>query len=88
ANAVLHSKTVVIDGVWSAVGSSNFDQRSVLFNDEVDAVVLGDKTAEAMEEMFRQDIAKATLVDLAQWRDRPFSERIDEFFSGLWQRLL
>jgi len=36
----LHSKTVVIDGVWSAIGSSNFDHRSVIYNDEVDAVVL------------------------------------------------
>ena len=38
---ILHSKTVVVDGVWSIVGSSNFDHRSILFNDEVDAVVLG-----------------------------------------------
>ena len=41
----LHSKTVVVDGVWSAIGSSNFDHRSVIFNDEVDVVVVGSETA-------------------------------------------
>ena len=44
-NEVLHSKTASIDGVWTAVGSSNFDPRSVVFNDEVDALVLGSATA-------------------------------------------
>lgn len=51
-NEVLHSKTASIDGVWTAVGSSNFDPRSVVFNDEVDAIVLGSATATAFERMF------------------------------------
>jgi UDPglucose 6-dehydrogenase len=38
-NEVLHSKSASIDGVWTAVGSSNFDPRSVVFNDEVDAII-------------------------------------------------
>ena len=42
--AVLHAKLVVADGVWSAVGSSNFDRRSVAWNNEVDAIVLGADT--------------------------------------------
>ena len=37
---ILHTKCVIVDGVWTVIGSSNFDHRSVLFNDEVDAVVL------------------------------------------------
>ncbi len=41
-DGMLHSKTAVMDGVWSIVGSSNFDHRSVLFNTEVDAVVIGE----------------------------------------------
>ena len=48
----MHAKTVVVDGVWSAVGSSNFDYRSVLFNDEVDAIVLGADTARELETVF------------------------------------
>ena len=39
--ALLHSKTALIDGVWSTVGSTNLDWRSFLHNQEVNAVVLG-----------------------------------------------
>jgi cardiolipin synthase len=44
-DGILHSKIVVADGIWSIVGSSNFDHRSVLFNDEIDAVVMGAEPA-------------------------------------------
>ena len=64
-NEVLHSKTASIDGVWTAVGSSNFDPRSVVFNDEVDALVLGSVTATEFQTMFDGDTAKATQIDLA-----------------------
>jgi cardiolipin synthase len=85
---VLHSKSVVVDGVWSVIGSSNFDQRSVLFNDEVDAVVLGSETAQAMETMFGGDVAGARQIDIATWDERPLSQRMREFFSRIWQTLL
>ncbi len=81
---VLHSKTAVIDGVWSAVGSSNFDGRSVLFNDEVDAVVLGRETAAQLEAAFEADIRNSDRVDLATWKERPLAEKFEEFVSKLW----
>lgn len=81
---VLHSKTAVIDGVWSVVGSSNFDGRSVLFNDEVDAVVLGRETATQLEAAFRDDLKNSKEIGLKAWEDRPLEERMKEFFSGLW----
>ena len=84
-NLVLHSKTAVIDGVWVVVGSSNFDRRSVLFNDEVDALVLGSATAEDLQKMFEADIAKAHRIDLANWHARPLGERIVETYSTIWQ---
>ncbi|HVJ40936.1 MAG TPA: phospholipase D-like domain-containing protein [Dongiaceae bacterium] len=85
---VLHSKTVVIDHVWSAIGSSNFDQRSVLFNDEVDAVVLGGDTADALAAMFEEDVARAKRIDPESWEDRPLSEKMHELFARTWQNLL
>ena len=81
---ILHSKTAVIDGVWSAVGSSNFDGRSVLFNDEVDAVVLGLDTAAQLEAAFLDDLKQSKEITLPAWRDRPFEQKVKEFFSGLW----
>ena len=85
---VLHSKTVVVDGVWAVVGSSNFDQRSVLFNDEVDAVVLGSETAQELEQMFEADQQGALEVDRKMIEDRPLSEKIKGVFSRVWQGLL
>ncbi len=90
-NQVLHSKTASIDGVWTAVGSSNFDPRSVVFNDEVDAVVLGGAVAQDFEKVFDADVAKATQIDRAAWRRRPVGERFMELFelsSFLWQNWL
>jgi cardiolipin synthase len=85
---VLHSKTVVIDGVWSAVGSSNFDHRSVIFNDEVDAVVIGADTARELDAMFVDDFRAAKAVDLATWNRRSLGDRLRETWGRVWQKLL
>jgi cardiolipin synthase A/B len=88
---VLHSKTASIDGVWTAVGSSNFDPRSVIYNDEVDALVLGSVTAQDFQNMFDTDTRKATQINLTSWRQRPARERLLEIFelsSFLWQNWL
>jgi cardiolipin synthase len=88
-DGMLHSKTVVIDGVWSTIGSSNFDHRSILFNDEVDAVVLGRTTAQGLEAIFAENEAKrARPVTLAQWEDRPLGERLKELYARAVENLL
>lgn len=87
-DAILHAKSVTVDGVWSVVGSSNLDHRSVLFNDEVDAVVVGRETAVALEKVFEDEAAQAVLVDPALWKQRPFSSRINDGLSRIWQSLL
>ena len=84
----LHSKTVVIDNVWSAVGSSNFDQRSVLFNDEVDAIVLGEQTAREIRATLEHDLRESRRIDPADWNARPFGQKIKEYFARVWESLL
>ena len=56
-DALMHSKTAVIDGVWSTVGSTNFDWRSFLHNQEVNAVVLGTEFGDRMRAAFADDVA-------------------------------
>jgi cardiolipin synthase len=87
-DGILHSKTMVIDQVWSIVGSSNFDHRSVLFNDEVDAVVLGKGTGERLVEDFQADLQHAQAIDPEQWRHRSALEHLRENFWRLWEQLL
>jgi cardiolipin synthase len=87
-DGILHSKTMVMDGVWSIVGSSNFDHRSVLFNDEIDAVVIGSQTGAQMQRFFEQDLRHAQRIDEQSWNQRPLSERLRERFWRLWEQLL
>jgi cardiolipin synthase len=86
-NAVLHSKFIIIDGVWMAIGSSNFDRRSAVFNNELDAIVLGSRVADG-EALFDQDIAMSRQIDLPAWRARPIGERLLEWRARLWEFLL
>ncbi len=85
---IQHTKAVTIDGVWTAVGSSNLDHRSVLFNDEVDAIVLGKDTADAMEKLFLEDSGAARQIARAEWKKRPWTQRVYEFFARLGEKLL
>jgi cardiolipin synthase A/B len=84
-DAVLHSKLATVDGVWTAIGSSNLDRRSVVFNNEVDVIVLGADTASQVETLLRQDIAMSKEVSLPRWEHRPVGERFDELKARLWQ---
>jgi len=85
---VLHSKTIVVDGVWLAIGSSNFDHRSVIFNDEVDVVVLGSDAAQELEDLFRADQAAADLIEFRAWKSRPMWVQLREIYSLAWENLL
>jgi cardiolipin synthase A/B len=87
-SVTLHSKFVTIDGVWSVIGSSNFDHRSVLFNDEVDAVVLGRPFAAQLEQLFKRDIAQAKRIRPRSWRKRPAIDDIGDNLARIWQSLL
>jgi cardiolipin synthase len=86
--ALLHAKTAVIDGVWSTVGSTNLDWRSFLDNDEVNAVILGREFGQRMKDLFGQDLAASTAIDLTAWEQRPLIFRLKEWTARLWARWL
>lgn len=82
-DVLLHAKTAVVDGVWSVVGSANLDYRSVLYNDEVNAIVLGPRFGTEMEAMFTRDLERSDRVDPQKWRDRSFFSRTKEWLASL-----
>jgi cardiolipin synthase len=87
-NALLHAKTLVIDGVWSTVGSTNMDFWSFSTNDEVNAVVLNREFAVEMEKMFTRDLAESDEVRKEEWKKRPLSIKFKEWLSHLFARWL
>jgi cardiolipin synthase A/B len=86
--ALLHSKTAVIDGVWSTVGSTNLDWRSFLDNDEINAVVLGRDFGRKMQTMFAVDLDSSDTIELDAWERRPLLFRLKEWAARVWGRLL
>jgi cardiolipin synthase len=87
-NEILHAKTVTIDGVWSILGSSNFDHRSVLFNDEVDVVALGRETARELKRMFDDDMKTAKRIELKDWKQRPALQNMKDHVARFWEEML
>ena len=80
-NAMLHAKSVVIDGIWLTVGSSNMDWRSLLHNAEANVVVLDVTLAAEFEELFARDIAESREIRLAQWSARSWKSRAFEWVA-------
>jgi cardiolipin synthase len=87
-DGVLHGKIATIDGVWTAIGSSNLDRRSFVYNNEVDAVVLGRTTASSVEAMLREWMSRAEPITLAGWRARSVHERVGELLTRFWSRYM
>ena len=81
---VLHSKTALIDGVWSTIGSTNMDWRSFTHNHELNAVVLGTDFGAQMEAMFERDLAASKQITKEEWRRRPIGDRVKEAAARLW----
>jgi cardiolipin synthase len=79
-----HSKTAVIDGVWSLVGSTNLDHRSFMHANEANLVMWGEAFAERMQSQFLLDQEKNTEIHLSQWRQRPFYDRLWETVASLF----
>ena len=83
--ALLHAKNVVIDGVWSTVGSSNMDWRSFLHNEELNAVILGAGFGKEMEAMFQRDLTESVRIEPDAWSRRPFAVRMKEWAARMWE---
>ena len=82
---ILHSKTVLIDGVWATVGSTNMDWRSFLHNQELNAVVLGAEFGAQLQAMFDRDLAQSDAITIDQWERRSLEYRLQEWFARLWE---
>lgn len=84
----LHAKTLVVDGRWSAVGTMNFDNRSLSLNDEVALLVLDSPFDNRMNALFMADLGYALEITLEAFRMRPRFRRLGEVAGQLINRLL
>jgi cardiolipin synthase len=70
-----HQKIVIVDGVWSHIGSTNFDARSLALNEEVGVGILDAQVASELKDAFNADLKRSSELHLERWRRRPLLER-------------
>ncbi len=79
--SLLHAKTMVVDGVWATIGSTNFDNRSFAFNQEVNLTVYDKAVARRLEDIFQDDLKYSKQISYDEWRSRGIFERLFELFA-------
>ena|SRR3989442_5920743 len=79
--ALLHAKAMVIDGVWSTVGSTNLDNRSFALNDELNLVIYSRAVARRLEASFEEDLRSSRKVEYRRWSRRGIVNRLLELLT-------
>lgn len=85
--AMMHAKVMIVDHVWSVVGSTNFDNRSFGLNDEVNLAVQDRPLAQILERDFQTDISRSHEVTREEWQRRRFGERVLAGLGAVLERL-
>ena len=84
--AMIHAKVMCIDGLWSVVGSTNFDNRSFGINDEVNLAVRDAALSERLTADFENDLRQSGRVTLRDWKRRPIHQRLTEMLGWIFER--
>jgi cardiolipin synthase len=70
-----HCKVLIVDRLWSSVGSTNFDERSFRLNDEANLNIYDRDFAQRQVADFEHDLARSRRVTLQEWENRPWTEK-------------
>jgi cardiolipin synthase A/B len=81
---MMHVKALLVDGIWSIVGSTNFDNRSLELNDELNLGVRDPGLAARLTSDFEQDLRRSHRIDLDEWRKRPIHHKARERMWALF----
>ena len=73
---MLHQKTMVVDGIWVTIGTTNFDNRSFALHEESNVCIYDTRLARQLEQIFMEDLASCVRVDLESWQRRGILTRI------------
>jgi cardiolipin synthase len=83
---MLHQKYMVCDGIWSTVGTANFDSRSFALNDENNVCVYDAGFAALFERIFANDLASCHLVTRDEWKGRGALVKVRESLAAFVRR--
>jgi cardiolipin synthase len=80
---MFHCKVMVVDDLWTSVGSTNFDNRSFAINDEANLNVYDTDFAKEQVRVFEDDLKRSRRITLEEWRNRPWYEKLWEHTTSL-----
>jgi cardiolipin synthase len=86
--SMMHSKTFIADGIWGTVGSMNFDNRSLAFNNESNLVFLDSTQGAKLDSTFFDDLSRSKEIILSEFRKRPWYDHILENGASILSRVL
>ena len=85
---MMHAKTIFVDGLWSAMGSMNFDNRSIAFNNESQILALDAGIGQQMDQIFLNDLQYAKEMKLEEFKKRPWTGKVLEWGAQKLRRIL
>lgn len=88
APTMMHAKTLVADGMWASIGTMNFDNRSMVFNNESNLNVLDASTGALLDSVFLNDLEHSKEITRADFERRGLLQRLFELGSSAMARLL
>ena len=78
-----HTKLMVVDELWTTVGSANFDNRSFRLNDEANLNILDAEFSQRASREFDCDLQRSREVTYDEWKARPLQEKVVEHLAAL-----
>jgi cardiolipin synthase len=73
---LIHQKVIIVDGIWSCVGSTNFDDRSFQRNDEISVGIVDPAVAGQLKAAFADDLRYCQERHLEEWQKRSFWHKV------------
>jgi len=86
--SMYHSKAMVADCKVTSVGSANFDNRSFRLNDEMNVNIFDEEFARTVSKNFEEDLELSSRVTFEEWRQRPLTTKLRDWWYGLFRTQL
>ncbi|XCF05665.1 cardiolipin synthase [Tamlana crocina] len=84
----VHAKTMVVDDIFSTIGTSNMDYRSFNINFEVNAFVYDEVKSKMLKRQFMEDLNSSEAIEPERWVNRPKLAKLKESYCRLWSPLI
>lgn len=84
--SMIHAKVMIVDGLWSVIGSTNLDYRSFGINDEINVAISDADVAARLTQDFEHDISNSRHITLQDWEHRSYLERFLEALGWVIHR--